>query len=126
MCPGFESLIRHHSLFLRAMTRTANLAYSLALALAVGASAVCAQVRNIPAETKRGLIRHFQEMTVEINGRAMRLAPGAQIRDATNLIVLPAAVPAGSLVKFSLDANGDLSGVWILTAEEAAQPDPRK
>ncbi|OFZ97029.1 MAG: hypothetical protein A2Z64_06180 [Betaproteobacteria bacterium RIFCSPLOWO2_02_67_12] len=94
--------------------------------LVLGTTAVCAQVRSVPAEAKRGLIRHLQAMTVEINGQAMLLAPGAQIRGADNLIVLPAAVPAGSLVKFTLDAQGQLSRVWILTAEEAARPDPRR
>jgi hypothetical protein len=108
------------------MTRTLKLLPAAALALILGASAVCAQLRSIPAEAKRGLIRHLQEMTVEINGRPMLLAAGAQIRDATNLIVLPAAVPARSLVKYTLDAQGRLGRVWILTAEEAAQPEPRR
>ena len=108
------------------MIRSVKFMQSLALALALGATAVCAQVRGIPAEAERGLMRHLQEMTVEINGRPVQLAPGAQIRDATNMIVLPAAVPAGSLVKFTLDAQGNLGSVWILSAEEAERPDPLK
>jgi hypothetical protein len=108
------------------MTPTLKLLHAAAIALVLGATGVCAQLRNIPAEAKRGLIRHLQEMTVEINGQPMLLAPGTQIRDATNLIVLPAAVPAGSLIKFMLNAQGQLSGVWILTAEEAARPEPRR
>ena len=108
------------------MTRTLKIPYAAALALALGASAVCAQVRTFPAEAKRGVIRQLQETAVEINGRPMMLAPGTQIRDATNLIALPATVPEGSLVKFTLDAQGNLSRVWILTAEEAAQPEPRR
>ena len=108
------------------MIRILRLLPAAALALVLGATSVCAQVRSIPTEAKRGLIRHLQEITVEINGRPMRLAPGAQIRDATNLIVQPAALPEGSLVRFTLDAQGQLSRVWILTAEEAAQPEPRR
>ena len=108
------------------MARVLKLLHVAALALALGATAVCAQLRNIPAEAKRGLIRPLQEMAVQINGRPMLLAPGAQIRDATNLIVIPATVPAGSRVKFTLDAQGQLNRVWILSAEEAAQPDPRR
>jgi hypothetical protein len=103
-----------------------RIAQTAALALVLGVTAASAQVRTIPAEAKRGQIRHLQEMTVEINGRPMLLAPGAQIRDGGNMIVLPAAVPAGALVKFTLDANGNVSRVWMLTAQEAAQRDPRK
>ena len=108
------------------MTHIPKLLHAAVLALALGATAVGAQVRTIPAEAKRGVIRHLQEASVEINGRRMPLAPGAQIRDATNLIVIPATVPAGSRVKFTLDAQGQLNRVWILSAEEAAQPDPRR
>jgi hypothetical protein len=107
------------------MTRLLKLLHATALALALGATAVNAQVRSLPAEAKRGEIRHLQEMVVAINGRPMQLAPGAQIRDTANRIVMPAAVPPGALVRFTLDAQGHLSRVWILTPEEAAQPEPR-
>jgi len=100
--------------------------YLTILAMALSASAVFAQLRSIPADAKRGLMHHVQETTVEVNGRPMRLAPAAQIRDAMNRIVMPATVPSGSLVKFTLDAQGQLRRVWILTADEAAQPDPRQ
>ncbi|TAK42098.1 MAG: hypothetical protein EPO29_07090 [Betaproteobacteria bacterium] len=103
-----------------------NIAQAAALALALAITAASAQVRSIPAEAKRGQLRHLQEMTVDINGRAMQLAPGAQIRDASNLVVMPSALPGRSLVRFTLDANGNVSRIWILTAQEAAQPDPRR
>jgi len=108
------------------MTPPRTLVRAAVLALVLGATAVGAQMRTIPADAKRGLLRHLQEMTVDINGRAVLLAPGAQIRDANNRVVLPAAVPAGSLVRFTLDANGHVSRVWILNAHEAAQPEPRR
>jgi hypothetical protein len=97
-----------------------------ALLLALACAAAQAQpLRTLPAEAKRGEIRHLQEMDVAINGEAMRLAPGAQIRNASNLIVMPAALPAGALVKYVLNAQGQVFRVWILTPEEAAQPDRR-
>ncbi|TAK44626.1 MAG: hypothetical protein EPO27_12180 [Betaproteobacteria bacterium] len=108
------------------MTPARKFARAAALALALAVMAASAQVRTIPAEAKRGQMRHLQEMTVDINGRAMQLAPGAQIRDASNLVVMPSALPARSLVKFTLDANGHVSRVWILTAQEAAQADRRR
>jgi hypothetical protein len=85
-----------------------------------------AQLRTIPADAMRGELRHVEGMVVEINGRPAMLSPGAQIRDASNLIVLPTAVPAGSLVKYMLDGTGQVFRVWILSAQEAAQPATRK
>ncbi len=82
-----------------------------------------AQLRTIPDDAKRGVLSHVQEMIVQIDGAPMRLAPGAQIRDVSNRILLPAAVPPGSLVKYRLDGDGFVKQVWILTPEEAAQPD---
>jgi hypothetical protein len=65
-------------------------------------------------------------MDVEIDGKAMRLSPGAQIRDAGNMIVLPTAVPAGAKVKYQLDPQNLVNRVWILSPQEVAQPDPRQ
>jgi hypothetical protein len=80
-----------------------------------------AQVRNIPGEAKQGEIRHVREMLVSIDGVQQRLAPGAQIRDASNRLVVPTAVPAGAQVKYLLDAEGMVRRVWILTPAEAAK-----
>jgi len=99
---------------------------SCALALAFASITAHAQLRHIPADAERGEIRHLEEMLVQINGKPMRLAPGAQIRDASNLIVLPIAVPAGALVKYTRDTQGYVTRVWILTPQEAVQPDPKK
>jgi hypothetical protein len=79
------------------------------------------QVRAIPAEAKRGVLRHVQESIVQIDGRSARLSPGAQVRDARNRIVVPTAIPAGSLVKYTVGAQGEVSAVWILTEQEAAR-----
>ena len=98
------------------MTRL--LAATLILCLAGPA---LAQPRTLPANAKRGELRHVQGRTVQIDGKGARLAPGAQIRDAHNRIVRPAAVPAGSVVRYQLDAQGHVSRVWILTPREARQ-----
>jgi hypothetical protein len=82
-----------------------------------------AQFRTIPEDAKRGELRHVQDSLVEIDGDAMQLAPGAQIRDAENRIVLPVALPPRSLVKYVANAQGQLIKVWILSPVEAAQPD---
>jgi len=89
------------------------------LALFIGAAA--AQLRTIPADAQRAEMRHVQENVVELNGQRAQLAPGAQIRDASNRIIVPTALPVGSLVKYRLDADGKVREVWILTAEEGAR-----
>jgi hypothetical protein len=80
-----------------------------------------AQLRSIPDQAKRGEIRHLQDMVVAIDGVPQRLAPGAQIRDASNRIVLPAAVPAGTQVKYVLNDEGLVRQIWILSPAEAAK-----
>jgi len=100
---------------------------SLSIALfALASGAALAQLRTIPADAKRATMSHVQGMTVEINGTKTELAPGAQIRDAENRIILPATLPSGSLIKFMPDMQGRVWRVWILSQQEAAQPDPKK
>ncbi|HVL36607.1 MAG TPA: hypothetical protein VM489_13130 [Burkholderiales bacterium] len=99
-----------------------RLARTLIALVAAGAcAAALAQLRTIPEEARRGQLRHVHDMTVEIDGEARRLAPGAQIRDAWNRIVLPSAVPPGTAVRYLVDAQGHLRQIWILTPEEAAR-----
>jgi hypothetical protein len=105
------------------------------LILAIGLSAslaAVAQVRSIPADTRRGLLTHIEGTSVNLrhtaffvfwSDKTMQLSSGAQIRDASNLIIQPAQVPPSSLVKYMLDAEGNVHRVWILTQQEAAQPD---
>jgi len=97
-----------------------------ALAFALAAGGVQAQLRTIAPDAKRGVMSHVQAMTVEIDGKRVQLAAGAQIRDARNLIVVPTAIPPGALVKYQLNDAGQLYRAWILSPSEAAQPDPKK
>ena len=96
------------------------------LLFTLAAGAAQAQLRTIPAEAKRAKLSHVQGMTVEIDGKQAQLAMGAQIRDDNNRIVVPTAVPRGVLVKYMPDAQGQVARIWILTPQEAAQPDPKK
>jgi len=58
---------------------------------------------------------------IKLNGYSARLTAGARIYGPDNLLVLPANIPAGALVRYQLDQNGDVKIVWILTEEEARQ-----
>ena len=84
-----------------------------------------AQLRSIPPDAKRAEMRHIEAMTVELDGQRLELAPGAQIRDADNRIVLPVSLSPGAAVKYRLDGAGKIGQVWILSREEAAQANER-
>lgn len=59
-----------------------------------------------------------------INDKTYRLAPGAQLRDSRNLIVLPMALRnlSGTLpVRVQFDADGAVWKLWALTPDEAKQ-----
>ena len=80
-----------------------------------------AQLRTIPKDAQRAEMRFVQANVVELNGQRVELSAAARIRDASNRIIMPTALPAGALVKYRLDGLGHVREVWILTPEEAAQ-----
>jgi len=97
----------------------------LALLQAVLAGPALAQARvpPIPADAQRGVIRHLKEMAVAIDDKPVQLAPGAQIRDQQNLIIVPVALPpSGATADYTIDGNGELFRAWLLTPRELAQP----
>ena len=98
------------------MTRALVLA-----ALLLACASAAAQLRSIPADAKRAEMRHLRDMVIELDGATARLAPGTQIRDADNRIVQPSAIPAGTVVKYLLDAQGNVTRVWILSPAEAVR-----
>jgi len=81
-----------------------------------------AQARAIPAEAKRAFIRHVQETLVTVDGKPMQLAPGATIRNTENLLTVPVSIPRdGAWAEYTIDGNGRISRVWLLTPEELAR-----
>ena len=94
-----------------------------AVAAIVFAASVSAQIvpRYIPADAPRGKFTPAQFPEVYINGKPMRLAPGARILNANNLTVTPNQVAADTPVRYKLDAQGRVLTVWILGAQEAAK-----
>ena len=65
-------------------------------------------------------------MRVSLDGKAEQLAPGAQIRDADNRVVLPVTIRADTAVKYRRDREGRVHQVWILTPEETAKDEAAK
>jgi hypothetical protein len=80
-------------------------------------------LRNIPPQARSATLgAPYGDRSVALNGKLFRLAPGAQIRDARNLLVLPMNLPNlpdGIKVRYQLDINGDVFRLWMLTPEEA-------
>ena len=93
------------------------------LLLALTCTAAAAQLRTIPADAKRGVLRPLSGTAVEIDGQPTQLSAGAQIRGISNRIVLPTALTSAARVKYQLNEAGQVHRVWILSPEEAAQPD---
>ena len=54
---------------------------------------------------------------VTIDGKPMRLAPGARIYNSSNLTITPSQVPANSRIRYKTDATGLVSQVWLLPPE---------
>ena len=91
------------------------------------AASVLAQARPspIPQDSRRGYIRHVEQMAVTVDDKAMQLAAGAVIRDQQNLIIVPVTIPrGGAWAAYKLDRDGQIFRVWLLTPDELARPSP--
>ena len=97
----------------------------LALLPALLVAPVVAQTRNppVPEDSRRGVIRHVEEMAVTVDGKPMQLAAGAQIRNPQNLIIVPMGIPReGAWADYTLNGDGQIFRVWLLTPDEFARP----
>ena len=94
---------------------------AFALIAAFVASTAMAQLRTIPQDAERAEIRHVELNVIEQKGKRESLAPGAQIRDQANRVIVPTALAPGALVRYLRDASGAVHEVWILTPQEAAK-----
>lgn len=77
--------------------------------------------RAFPEGTKKGELSPMGGlMEVVIDGKPLPRAPGMQIRNQQNLIVMPMTVQAKTPVRYQLDASGAVFRVWLLTRAEIA------
>ena len=98
-------------------------AFILAAVLA-GSAATTAQaqalVRSFPQTALRGELVIGTAPEATLNGKPARLAPGARIRNAQNMMQMSASLSGTPLmVHYTLDNAQEVRDVWILTAEEA-------
>lgn len=90
----------------------------LIVAAMIAALAACGSTEKLPDGSMLGTMTTGQLPEVSIDGKAMRLAPGARIVSSNNLSITPNQVPAGSRVRYKTDAAGLVTQVWILPAEK--------
>ena len=92
--------------------------------LLIGAGTAFAQepsTRQFPAHALRGTLVVQQPPVITMDGAPARLSPGSRIREANNMLVLSAALVDRKklTVNYTLEANGLVHDVWILTEAEA-------
>ncbi len=96
----------------------ARLASMLAL---VWATQACAE-RNFPEQARRGDLNAYAYPSMKIGDNVFRLAAGSRMFNQQNLIIMPASLQIQTApVMYMLDTSGDLSRIWLLTDDEAAQ-----
>jgi hypothetical protein len=78
--------------------------------------------RMLPENTIKGVMRVFSPTSATVDGEMKVLAPGVQIRDPFNTVVLPGMIRDAVPVRYQADMTGAISKVWILSQQEAAQP----
>ncbi|MEO7335259.1 MAG: hypothetical protein ABIV63_01655 [Caldimonas sp.] len=90
-------------------------------ALLIGPAAAQLQ-RNFPQTALRGALVIGDTPEVLLNGKPGRLAPGARIRNTSNMLSLPGTLTGNRLlVNYTLDLHDQVQDVWILTPDEAAR-----
>lgn len=83
-------------------------------------------LRQLPMESKRGVMSPPAEGRVSIDGKPYLLSPGAIFRNEINLAIPPMMMQAPAWVRFQTDAMGAVYRVWILSAAEVALSDPSR
>lgn len=85
-------------------------------------------VRNFPEAALRGKLAVVSSVDAELNGNAIRMAPGMRLFSPQNSLVMLHTVMGQSFkVNYVIEpSTGMLLTAWILTEAEAAQPRPAK
>ena len=109
------------------MIRCVTAALAAIVLVALPTLAAAQMPRNFPPDALRGELQVLQPPEVRLNGRPARLAPGARIRGENNLLVMSATLAERRVVvHYTLDNQGLVKDVWLLTAaEQARRPWPQ-
>ena len=87
-----------------------------------------AQLRTLPESAKRATVGERQHVLpfVNLDGKRLKLGPGGVIYDQNNRTIVHSALPAGADVAFTVDMNGDIARIYILTPLEQSQLDSKQ
>ena len=87
-----------------------------------------AQLRTLPDSAKRATVgeQQYALPLVNLGGERVKLAPGGVIYDQNNRTIVHGALPAGADVAFTVDMNGDIARIYILTPLEQTQLDSKQ
>jgi hypothetical protein len=97
-------------------------ASSLFIACALAFPATAQVQRNFSAKALRGEVVFGTPPQVTLNGKPARLAPGARIRDANNMLLMSGTLVGGkAVINYTTELEGMLQDVWILNPAEAAR-----
>jgi len=97
-------------------------ASSLLIACLLALPASAQVQRNFSAKALRGEVVFGTPPQVTLNGKPARLAPGARIRDANNMLLMSGTLVGGkAVVNYTTELEGMLQDVWILSPAEAAR-----
>ena len=90
-----------------------------------GAGANAQVKRNFPADSLRGKLGVAHPPQAVLNGAPVRLAPGARIRGQNNMLTTTGSFAGQSfVVNYTIDIQGQIKDVWVLTNDEIARPWP--
>ncbi len=93
-----------------------------ALTLACLVALPAAAQRTFQSNALRGELVVTQPPQALLNGKPVRLSPGARIRNPQNMLQLSGTLLGQELaVHYTLDPAGELRDVWILTEAELAR-----
>ena len=109
----------------------ATIAATLAALAPAGASAQSATTdgqalrRNFPKEALRGTIVFFAPPAIALNGVNTQMAPSYRIHGTNNLLVMSSQLNGlKATVDYTVDVQGAVREVWILSPAEAAKTWP--
>ncbi|CAN7708918.1 hypothetical protein [Duganella sp. LjRoot269] len=81
--------------------------------------------RPFPTNALRGKMTPGYFPDVTIDGKVRQLSPAARIFNQDNMIEMPASLRGSDIVvNYTVDGNGNIDRIWILTRDEAAQKLP--
>jgi len=91
---------------------------SLLALVVVAVLTACGSSNRLSDGSYVGTLSPGQMSNVTIDGKPMRLAPGARILTTSNTSITPDHLPPNSRVRYKLDASGQVSQVWLLPPEK--------